>query len=72
MLEPNPPYIPDAWWQHFFILLIPGLIGYIEGRRYGTRRVSEIEIRIGQLDQSLSECHESMFDFAAQANKQVP
>lgn len=64
MFEFNPPHLPDAWWQDLLILLIPGLIGYIEGMRYATRRVTGMKVRLGELDESLRESHEIMFNIS--------
>lgn len=69
MFQLNPLHLPNAWWQHLLILLVPAVIGYLIGWRNGNRRITNLESRLAQVGISLKECRDAMARLAGTAKK---
>ena len=54
MFELNPLQHTDAWWQHWLIFIVAGILGYIIGYRRGD--VEALESQLAGLEGDLDDC----------------
>ena len=72
MFDLNPLQLPQAWWQHLIILIVPAVIGYIIAHRNGIKVLSVIKDSIIKTHADLDKCSAELVSLKASSGDDSP